>query len=70
MENSLQWWGNLSLTHNGYHVPTLESFALDSRYLYWEKQILIQTLEQWLKNWNREFGYMDRQSSKMRWPRP
>ena len=70
MENSLQWWGNLSLTHNGYQVPTLESFALDIRYLYPEKQNLIQALEQWLENWNREFGYMDRQASKMRWPRP
>ena len=47
----MQWLGNLSLTHNGYEVPTLESFALDGRYLYWEQGILIEALEHWLESW-------------------
>ena len=47
----MQWLGNLSLTHAGYEVPTLESFALDGRYLYWEQGILIEALEHWLESW-------------------
>ena len=68
MQNTLQWLGNLSVQYDGYDIPTLDSFALDGRYLYWEKQILIDALEHWFANWNREFGYFDRQASKMRMP--
>lgn len=28
--------------------------------------ILVDAIEDWLFNWNREFGYFDRQASKMR----
>jgi hypothetical protein len=34
--------------------------------IYQEKQILIDALEKWLRSWNREFGYFDRQAAKMR----
>jgi hypothetical protein len=49
MPTSLQWQGNLSVTAPGpLEVPTLESFVLDGRYLYAEKQVLIDALELWL----------------------
>jgi hypothetical protein len=66
MTNAIHWFGNLSLTRGCDDVPTLESFELDGRYLYHEKRILVDALEAWLENWNREFGYHDRQASKRR----
>ena len=48
--NSLQWRGHLIVAYSGYDVPTLDAFALDGRYLYWEKQILIEALEHWLES--------------------
>jgi hypothetical protein len=63
------WFGNLSVTAPGpLEVPTLESFELNECYLFPEKQILVESFEQWLANWNREFGYFDRQASKKRMP--
>lgn len=50
MKNSSPWFGNLSVTSCGINVPTLETFALDGRYLYPEKQILTEALEQWLQS--------------------
>jgi len=50
MRNTLQWRGHLIVAYSGYDVPTLDAFALDGRYLYWEKQILIEALEHWLES--------------------
>jgi hypothetical protein len=48
MTNAIHWFGNLSLTRGIDDVPTLESFELDGRYLYHEKRILVDALEDWL----------------------
>jgi hypothetical protein len=47
-KSSLHWTGNLSITYGRCDIPTLESFELNARYLYPEKQILIEALEQWI----------------------
>jgi hypothetical protein len=69
MSSAIHWWGNVSVTGRN-EVPTLEDFVLDGRYLHWEKKNLIEAFERWLETWNSEFGYHDRQASKMRWPKP
>lgn len=57
--NSLRWVGNLSLMHGAYEVPTLDSFELDGRYLYEEKQKLVDALESWLAEWRWNDAYYD-----------
>ena len=57
MASMLQWWGNLSVSAPGpMQVPTLETFALDGRYLHAEKKILIYALTEWI--WSEESGWM------------
>jgi hypothetical protein len=46
--SALHWLGNLSAGSGSHEVPTLESFRLNGRYLYWEKQVLIDAIESWL----------------------
>jgi hypothetical protein len=48
MKSALYWWGRLSLPLAGHPVLTEEMFLLDVRYLYKEKQKLIEALEDWL----------------------
>lgn len=48
--SALQWWGTTFFTR-GYGlepVVGLEDTQLNPRYLYWEKQILIEALENFL----------------------
>ena len=47
-KSSMHWLGNLSISHGTYDVPTLESFELNARYLYPERQILMEALEKWI----------------------
>jgi hypothetical protein len=47
---TFQWWSPLDIDRGLYSIPTLEEFALDPRYLYREKLILIDALESWLRN--------------------
>lgn len=48
MQSALQWRGNLSISNGEFEVPTLEDFLLDGRYLWNEKQKLIDAIEDWL----------------------
>jgi len=44
----MKWESTLSQSWQGYEIPTIMVFELDERYLYPEKQILIEALENWL----------------------
>jgi hypothetical protein len=46
--SNVRWHGPLHLGGRDHQVPTLLEFELDARYLYWENQILIEALENWL----------------------
>ena len=49
MKSALHWFGNIgAVGAPDPGVPTLESFELDGRYIYEEKQNLIHALEDWL----------------------
>jgi hypothetical protein len=48
-------------------IPTNIETELHASWVFREKQILIEALEKFLDTWDREFGYHDRQASKMRW---
>lgn len=34
------------------------------------RSMLVDVIEDWLAEWDREFAYHDRQASKRRWPKP
>jgi hypothetical protein len=50
-------------------IPVGE-IAMPTDFIYNERTILIEAIENWLETWNQEFGYHDRQASKRRWPNP
>ena len=49
-------------------VVTAEEVVIHNSWIFTEKHVLINALETWLANWDREFAYHDRQAAKMRWP--
>ncbi len=50
----MRWWSTLYISRSTYTIHTLDWFALDSRYLYWEQQGLIEALEGWLGGKNEQ----------------
>ena len=64
----MQWHGPLCLSKRA-ELDTVVIGDVEFTSGIWnEKRILIEALEKWLENWNREFGYFDRQASKKRMP--
>jgi hypothetical protein len=50
MQNSLQWRSTLTVGAGSYLVPTEDTFVLDARYMFPQKQILMDALEEWLES--------------------
>lgn len=67
MSSALRWRGPMVISkHADSDVIIGGELEFTAGSLYHERMILISALETWLENWNREFGYHDRQASKMR----
>ena len=45
---AIQWNSTLLLKYGVWEIPTEATFVLDARYLYPEKKLLIEALENWL----------------------
>ena len=62
MANAIHWYGPLFVSKRA--EPDVAVLKTDvefvPEYIYWEKQILIEALERWLRNWDYEFALVDR----------
>lgn len=70
MANSLHWRSTLGISRRAEPDVLMSNIEVDliGASLYRERIILKQAFEMWLENWDREFGYLDRQASKRRMP--
>jgi hypothetical protein len=50
----VRWESTLFLTYGPWEIPTEATFVLDARYLYPEKETLIEALEKWLAELHEE----------------
>lgn len=67
MANTIHWRGPLCISKNAELDVAISNMEVEFTVgIYREKQILIDALENWLQDWNRAFGYFDRQASKTR----
>jgi len=67
MTGNLQWRGPMVISkHVDSDVIIGGELEFREGSIYWEKMALIEALESFLKTWNSEFGYHDRQASKRR----
>lgn len=69
MANAIHFWGHMCISKQAELDTAISDTVVElTGGISQQKQILIDAITDWLQNWHREFGYFDRQASKMRRP--